>query len=131
MACAATQGPIRASSKPDCDSLEQYSEDPDADPPDQSTDRRPYSAPPSTEDAEAIRLYRLGDWKRAGAAFTRVAAEATADALGNRQLAEYYGGIALSKAGKTAEAEARFARIAQKTSHARFLSMESWRRLCR
>jgi hypothetical protein len=116
---------------PVCAFLEQYSEDPDPDPEDQANDRRPFSAPPSREDAEAIRLYRLADWKGAAAAFAHVAAGETDDALGNRQLAEYYGGLALARAGKRVEAEALFAKIANKTSHARFLSLGSWRESCR
>jgi hypothetical protein len=130
-ACASNGGIPRVATKPACDALEAYELAADPDPQDQESNRRAYPSPPSDVAIEAARLYTCGEWKPAAAAFERVWSGRTGEALGNREVAEYYGGIALHKAGQAVDAEILFARISTKPSHARHTSLQSWREMCR
>jgi hypothetical protein len=131
MACPRNGGAPTVASRPACDALEAYELAADPDPPDQETNRRAYPSPPSDVAIEAARLYGRHEWKPAAAAFERVWSGRTGEALANREVAEYYGGIALHKAGQAVDAEILFARIAAKQSHARYTSLQSWREICR
>jgi hypothetical protein len=131
VACARNGGAPKVASRPACDALEAYELAVGPDPPDQESNRRAYPSPPSDVAVEAARLYVRREWKAAAAAFERVWSGHTGEELGNREVAEYYGGIALHKAGRAADAEILFARILAKPSHARYISLQSWREMCR
>jgi hypothetical protein len=131
IACMSNGGIPRVPTTPACAALEAYELAADPDPQDQETNRRAYPSPPSDVAIEAARLYSAGEWKPAAAAFERVWSGRTGEALGNREVAEFYGGIALHKAGRAVDAEILFARIAAKPSHARHTALQSWRAMCR
>jgi hypothetical protein len=96
-----------------------------------STPARASHAPPmpgqmTEEAAQAKRLFDREDWPAAITALARVADGATADDIGNRELAQYHVGIALYRIGKFRDAYETFAPIARNRNHAKNVETMLW-----
>lgn len=76
--------------------------------------------------AQAKRLFDQERWPDAVAALERVISGETGDDAGNKELAEYLRGVALSKAGRTADAARAFLAIAPRVSHLKHFETLLW-----